>query len=433
MKNLISFRQNMTLKNTINILKVNYPIKNFSKISENLQVEKNNELPFNKINLEINKNYEDMVKKYRIKNPNKNLEKISQQLTEKNPTIKAIKEKYLNIEENEENKKYFSLIKKFFKEELKQSSSKESKELDDIILFVRNCYTYNLLKYLSDPKYFRNKEIRNKVLNTDLLEKENQAKNPYGYKKELESKIFSGNYYKLLKKEKNEKEDFYTKEKIENDNYKYFNFLAENSEYTKLDKYNENSIHNETLFDNFDKQEELIENPVADLVIDKEISENFYIDFLMKMKEKEKEKSQGFSQMDDLIFAKRLAENKEEILQNKDINESFENITNKILREEGAAMDENSFNAFTDNVKEDNAALHLQNGIDSPWAYYSQTDYPVDEFFSDGYNKGSKNLYIFLLAFCLILVYSKFFSLFKIFIYKTLNLKFSYLYGFKFT
>jgi hypothetical protein len=398
MKNLISFRQNITFKNTLNILKLKNPIKNFSKISENQEKKNLNELPYSLINLEVKENFDKMVKKYKIKNTtDKRLEKISQQISQKNPTMKDIKEKYLNIEENEDNKKYFSLIKKIFKEELKQSSLKETKELDDIILFVRNCYTYNLPKYLTDPRYFRNTEIRNRVLNTDLLEKEIQAKNPYGYKNELESKIYSGNYYKLLKKEKNEKEDFHSKEKIENDNYRYFNFLAENSEYTKLEKYNENSIHNEILLDNYEKQELLTENPVADLEIDKEISENFYIDFLMKMKEKEKEKSQGFSQMDDLIFAKRLAENKEEILENMDINESFDNISNKISAD-GNNMDDNNFNSYTDNVKEDNAANYMLNGSDTPWPYYNQDDYPIDEFFSDGYNRGGKN-YLFLFIF----------------------------------
>ena len=108
------------------------------------------------------------------------------------------------------------------------------------------------------------------------------------------------------------------------------------------------------------------------------------------MKEKEQEKSQGYSQMDDQIFAKRLAENKDEIIKNKNINETFENISGKISSE--INREENHFNSYTDNVKEENAANYLQNGNDTPWPYYQQNDYPIDEFFSDEYNKGSKKL-----------------------------------------
>ena len=96
--------------------------------------------------------------------------------------------------------------------------------------------------------------------------------------------------------------------------------------------------------------------------------------------------------MDDQIFAKRLAENKDEILSNKDLNENFESIVNKISTDDSeAGREENHFNSFTDNVIEENAATYLQNGIDTPWPYYAQEDYPIDEFFSDSYNKGSKN------------------------------------------
>ena len=384
MKNLISLKQNFTLK-----IK---SMKTFTQIVEMQQAEKmektqNEEFSLNFVNGEVKKNFNELVKKYKIKTKtNPKMNKITEKISEKNLSLYDVKQKYLNFQENEDNKKYFSLIKKIFKEEL--LNSKESKDIDDIILFVRNCYTYNLMNYLTDSKYFKNKEIRNMVLNTDLLEKEIQEKNPYSYKQELESKIYSANYYKILKKEKREKEDFLTKEKIESDTYKYYNFLAENSEYSKLEKFNENSAHNQNIFEKYQKQEDQIENPVIDLQINKEVSENFYIDFLMKMKEKEKEKSEGFSQMDDQIFAKRLAENKEEIVKNKDINADYENISNQ--NSSDAQRDENHFNSYTHNIVEENSATYMQNGIDSPWAYYSQTDYPIDEFFSDSYMKGSK-------------------------------------------
>lgn len=167
-------------------------------------------------------------------------------------------------------------------------NSKKGKDFDDLVLFIKNCFKYNLKRYLSDPKYFRNKEIRKKVLNTDLMEKLYQENSPFDYQKELQKRVYAGNYYKIIKNEKNEKPDFLTSQEIEKESYKYMNFLAENSVFKKLTNQMDNVEHNKKLVSEYQQSERKLENVVEDLTIDKEISENFYIDFLMKMKEKRK-------------------------------------------------------------------------------------------------------------------------------------------------
>jgi len=346
-----------------------------------------------KLNKEVKKNYDDIVKRFNIKPLDiKDLKGVNKsKIQNEDLTLKDLKKKYLQIKDGDNADKYNFIIKKIFKEEV--LNSKKGKDFDDLVLFIKNCFKYNLKQYLSDPKYFRNKEIRKKVLNTELLEKLYQENSPFDYQKELQKRVYAGNYYKIIKNDKNEKPDFLTSQEIEKESYKYMNFLAENSVFKKLTNQIDNLEHNDKLVSEYQQSERKLENVVEDLVIDKEISENFYIDFLMKMKEKEKEKSMGLSQIDDRLFAKRLAENKEEILNNKNLNCDFESENTKQDDfQQTTSRDETQFNSYTDNIVEENLATYMQNGIDTPYPYYGDKDYPYDEFFSDNYMKGSNFL-----------------------------------------
>jgi len=340
-------------------------------------------------NKEIKKNYDDLIRRFNIKPIDKSNFKPLNRNTFDNSdvSLRDLKKKYY-VNSDDKNK-YESIIKKIFKEEVLES--KKGKNYDDLILFIKNCFKYNLKHYLSDPKYFRNKEIRKKVLNTELMEKIFQEKSPFDYQKEFQKKMNAGNYYKILKNDKNEKEDYLTSKKIESDKYQYMNFLAESSSFKKLTNHVENNSHNEQIISEFHQSELQLENIASDLNIEKEVSENFYIDFLMKMKEKEKEQSMGLSEIDDKLFAKRLAENKDEILQNMNVNNNFESEINK-EDQQTTSRDETHFNSYTDNIVEENFATYLQNGIDTPYPYFGQKDYPYDEFFNDEYMKGSKKI-----------------------------------------
>ncbi len=290
--------------------------------------------------------------------------------------------------DSDDKEKFNFILKKIFKEEV--LNSKKGKDYDELVLFIRNCFKYNLKEYLSDAKYFRNKEIRKKITNTDLMENIYQSKSPFGYQKEFQKKFYAGNYYKIIKENKNEKADYLTSQVIEKDYFQYLNFLSESSTYKKLDNYKENKIHNDKLISEFFEKENILENVVGDLAIDQQISENFYIDFLMKMKEKEKEQSIGLSEADDKLFAKRLAENKEAILQDRNTENNIENEELDNFDKVDVNRDESNFNSFTHNIVEENLASYLQNGIDSPYPYYSENDYPYDEFFNDSYMKDCK-------------------------------------------
>lgn len=367
---------------------------NFSlQQSESKHIDDNN---FLKQSQEIKKNYDELLKRFNIKPSEKSNLNVSNKSNFENSdlSLRDLKKKYMFNSNADDNNKYESIIKKIFKEEVLES--KKGKDYDELVLFIKNCFKYNLKHYLTDPKYFKNKEIRKKVLNTELMEKIYQDKSPFEYKKEFQKKMNAGNYYKILKNEKNEKEDYLTSKNIESEKYKYMNFLAESSSLRKLTNQVENNKHNEKIISEFHESEQKLENITADLSIDKEVSENFYIDFLMKMKEKEREKSMGLSEMDDRLFAKRLAENKEEILENMNVNNNFETEVNKD-DQQTTSRDETHFNAYTDNIVEENFATYLQNGIDTPYAYYSQKDYPYDEFFNDEYMKGSKRKSFFSL------------------------------------
>lgn len=392
MKKILSQKNNV-LGIKSRYLKESEIFKLFTSSKMNFSINKSetnkHEEIFYKQTQEIQRNYDDFIKRFSIKPvERRNFNNFNRGLLENTETsLKDLKKKYLlNSNANDENK-YESIIKKIFKEEILES--KIGKDYDDLILFIKNCFKYNLKNYLTDPKYFRNKEIRKRVLNSDLMEKIYQEKSPFEYQKEFVKKMNSANYYKILKNEKNEKDDYLTSKNIEGEKYKYMNFLAESSSFKKLDNHIENISHNDQIISEFFESEQKLENITSDLSIDKEVSENFYIDFLMKMKEKEKEQSMGLSEIDDRVFAKRLAENKEEILEDMNTNNNFETETNK-EENQTTSRDETYFNSYTDNVVEENLATFLQNGIDTPYPYYEEDDYPYDEFFSDEYMKGSK-------------------------------------------
>lgn len=390
MKKILSIRKdNLQIKHKINdsLGFLKYSKRLFSKLQTSESKIADNII--SKQNQDIKKNYDDLMKRFHIKPVDKaNLRALNKANLQSNDlALKDLKKKYLNLSESQDNDKYNFIIKKIFKEEV--LNYKTGKDFDDLVLFIKNCFKYNLKEYLTHPKYFRNKELRRKVTNTDLMEKIYQDDSPFQYVKELGKKIYAGNYYKIIKQEKNEKEDYLTTQEIKNDEYKYLNFLSETPEYTKIETQIENSKNNEVIFASLNNSENKYNSITNDLQINKDVSENFYIDFLMKMKEKEKEKSLGLSSMDDKIFAKRLAENKEEIIKKRNVNVNFEKNTledgqNTINREE------THFNSFTHNVVEENLSTFLQSGIDTPWAYYGSKDYPYDEFFSDNYMKGSK-------------------------------------------
>lgn len=376
-----------------------FKIFNISKMNFSLQQSelKQKGDSFQKQSEEIKKNYDDLLKKFNIKpNEKTNLKGLNKRNFENSDlSLRDLKKKYLLNPNAEDKSKYESIIKKIFKEEVLES--KKGNDYDDLILFIKNCFKYNLKSYLTDPKYFKNKEIRKRVLNTELMEKIYQEKSPFEYQKEFQKKMNSANYYKILKNEKNEKEDYLTSKEFESEKYKYMNFLADSSSYKKLTNHIENQVHNDEVISEFIESEQKLENITSDLSIDKEVSENFYIDFLMKMKEKEREQSMGISEMDDRLFAKRLAENKDEILENMNTNTNFE--TEIKDEPQTTSRDETYFNIYTDNIVEENFATYLQNGIDTPYPYYGEQDYPYDEFFSDEYMKGSKIIINFFIKY----------------------------------
>jgi hypothetical protein len=135
----------------------------------------------NKLEIEIMKSYQEITTKYNLLP-----KKIKQTKTEEHKmTRKQFEDNYINkLDPSNEVDK---IIKSIYQEEV--LNFKETKELEKLILFIRNCKKYNYPEYLKDGKYFRNKEIRNFITNTTLLENLHQKSSKFSVQADFEAKI----------------------------------------------------------------------------------------------------------------------------------------------------------------------------------------------------------------------------------------------------
>ena len=141
-----------------------------------------------------------------------------------------------------------------FKKELYRDKNYYFNNVEKVQLynFIKNCLTYNLDHYLESISYFKNKEIRNYVLNTQLLEKNYHDKNPYSRKAELISDLsIKTRYEQLLKFYKSKEEvpptvnEEYYKNKSELDNLEKNKYVG----YNTIDNINKSNNNDSNSFE----------------------------------------------------------------------------------------------------------------------------------------------------------------------------------------
>ena len=229
---------------------------------------------------EIMKSFSNITKKFKLNEQKK--DHAYSFTPAENFTFDKLKSKYYDTTSDKEIDQIFKVL---FREEV--LNIKMEKEYENIILFIKNCKKYNYPEYLTDVKYYQNKEIRNMMTNTNLLESLHQKQSPFSINKEFEAKIKIQNLYKLRKGQKGEKLDSITEKEFEIEKYNYLNFLAETSTYENLNKYNKIQKNNQKVLNEFKKGDNLLDSDDSVGIRD-EVWKNHYIDYLKKMKKAER-------------------------------------------------------------------------------------------------------------------------------------------------
>jgi hypothetical protein len=171
-------------------------------------------------------------------------------------SVEEITEKYIcdhlkfnNLTLNNDNyDKIKSFVKNLAKEEIFQSENvKNAQILNKLKLFIENCVRYNKCNYLDSEYFFKNKNY-NFLLDSSILEKEYQAKNPYKSINVVQENLkISSEYENILKSYKSM--ESIPQEIIDKNKDIFLNFL---NFMTSSVEFNRESIINQKLEKNLD-------------------------------------------------------------------------------------------------------------------------------------------------------------------------------------
>jgi hypothetical protein len=267
-------------------------------------------------------------------------------------SIKELEKKYLKRPENEIDE----IISKIFKEEV--VNMKVGKELDDLILFIRNCKKYDYPQYLTDIKYFKDREIRKMMTNTNLLESLKNQNSPYTIDNEFNAKFKIQNAYQLKMGQKGQKIDSLVQNEFEKTTYEYLNYLCETPIIDKMNKLEE-----------FNKKESSSKSNLLNILIEeeKEIDEanakKNYLTYLKKMKKKNMIESYGVSLLENKTTYEDDIED-EYGLNNKQENEEKGQETESLIGDDSRS----------DTITIDQAS-YLKNGSLESYPYENMEDY----------------------------------------------------------
>lgn len=348
------------------------------------------------IESEILKSFSSINKKFNISPSIK--QPVYESIQDSSISMDYIKNKYFDTKSTNE---IDQIIKVLFREEV--LNLPKEKEYENLVLFIKNCKKYNYPDYLTDVKFFKNKEIRNFMLNTSLLETLSHKSSPYSLQKEFEAKIQVQNLYKLRKGEKGEKMDSITEKEFDLDKYNYMNFLAETSTFEKLNKSRKLEARNKQVLEDFKKGDSMIEKD--DIGIRDEVWKNHYVEYLKKMKRKERKESLGMSKHEEPYFNDSIEQSKERIFEETSGDfTKINNLRSYITASEQAQAEaeaKNNGNSQTsqstrmnntDGVHVSNFATYINDGTNEPFPFYGKDDYPIEEFFDETINLPDKDI-----------------------------------------
>jgi hypothetical protein len=312
---------------------------------------------------EIKKSFSNLTEKFHIDAQNFPITNVEEHIS-----LNQIEKKYYQIETNND---IDSIIKKIYQEEI--LNMKKGKEIDDLIIFIKNCKKYNYNEYLTDVKYFKDKEIRKQMTNTSLLESIHQKKSPYSLEKEFQAKFKVQKLYKLRKGEKGEKLDSVTQAEFEKQKYEYLNYLSETSRYTKINNMKEKEANRKEI-----KQgEELIDRD-EEGQLDENVLKKHYLYYLKEKKKEQRSQSLGLSQVEEEEFNKRVEDNIDELY--TAYKEGRKPVFKSDSKSENESQ-ESSKNASDTIVVND--AERLQDGNQEAFPFDGKDDYDLEEFYSN--------------------------------------------------
>lgn len=327
---------------------------------------------------EIMKSFTSMNKKFNINKekstPNKTSNNIYFSTPSNNISMDYMKSKYYDNPSKED---IDNIIKVLFREEV--MNIKQEKTFEDLILFIKNCKKYNYPEYLTDVKFFQNKDIRHFMTNTNLLESLHQKDSPFNIEKEFEMKVKVQNLYKLRKGQKGEKLDPMTEKEFESQKYQYLNYLAETPSFEKLNKMKRVKAKNSAILKDFLKGDKMVEKE-EEMGIRDEVWKNHYIEYYKKMKRQERRESLGASVFEENEFNEQIEQEADRIFQTK-TNPNREK-EEKMKKQEEEAF-EKSIHQTAGNRVYQNEAYTLNDGHIEPFPYFGMKDYPIEEFFDE--------------------------------------------------
>ena len=315
---------------------------------------------------EIMKSFTNISKSFNLNSTKKPCQEIPEE--DKTVTLSILKDKYYNKQSENE---IDEIIKVIFREEV--VNIKQEKEYENLILFIKNCKKYSYPEYLTDVKFFKNKEIKNFMTNTSLLETLHQKESPFGLEKEFQMKFKVQQLYKLRRGENGEKLDRLTEKEFEMEKYNYMNYLAETSIIDKINKFKNINEKNNKIMEEYKSNDKLLETE-ENVEIEKEAWKNHYIQYLKKLKKSERQESLGASRYEEPYFNEAIKQNVEEIFQETNSysqnagNEGKDNEEENPTFAEGRRYNQNDAKAFND-------------GTNEPYPYHDSDDYPIEEYF----------------------------------------------------
>jgi hypothetical protein len=354
-----------------------------------LNIKKNNFcLRGDLIENEILKSFTNMSNKYKL-----NLKKPDQSVypSEKTISLDSVKAKYYDVaKENDTDQ----MIKAIFQDDVLRKS--EDRENETLLLFIKNCKKYNYEEYLKSPSYFQNREIRNFITNTSLLETLHKNSSPFSLQSEFEMKLKVQSLYKLRKGEKGEKMDSITEKEFELDYYRHLNYLAETSYYEKQTKLKNVRSHNQKVMEEYRKADTILEDETE---IRDEVWKNHYLQYLRQMKKAERKESLGVSKYEESFYDEYLKDNADKIYRDSEKEFStreHDNDLNMIkelfkTKSDTNNNDQNS-SKLGERVEEmegfhyNTHASFINDGTIEPFPFYGKDDYPIEEFFDETYN-----------------------------------------------
>lgn len=255
----------------------------------------------------------------------------------------------------------------------------EAKELEKIKKYVENCHHYGYQKYIS-PKYYKNKSIKNAMLNTNYLEFMDKQSSPYNL-----SNIYQMNTnfrtYKNISK--NESADAIVDTEDYQDRVKDLNYLAETKFVEQMMKLNEINKSNTELINEYHKGDDLV-NGRNDIAVDEKLIYSHLKNYLTSIQEKKDYKqSLGMSKFDKP--QRQINDNPEMSLEDAQQGDQTNNTANQARGYEKTE----SKNEYI------NSATNILDGIQTVYPFLDQTgnDDLNEVMDSTSYLPNSKILY----------------------------------------